>query len=192
MLRSDIINYLIKKYNLNMYLEIGIGDGSNFNLIECDDKSSVDPFFDSLNGQNELNPPTYRMTSNEYFEKHNKKYDLIFVDGLHTSEQTLLDIQNSLKCINENGFVLAHDTLPLNEYDTRLEYNGTCWKAIAFLRCNSDNLIIQTINTDHGVSIIKFGKSEKYNFKYDDIDFNYYHNNKKQLLNIIDKNLELI
>lgn len=31
--RTSIINHLISKYNLSSYLEIGVRDGSNFNII---------------------------------------------------------------------------------------------------------------------------------------------------------------
>lgn len=31
--RTSIINHLITKYNLSSYLEIGVRDGSNFNII---------------------------------------------------------------------------------------------------------------------------------------------------------------
>lgn len=44
MLRSDIINYFIKKRNFQSYLEIGTRDKShNFNLIECKEKFCIDP-----------------------------------------------------------------------------------------------------------------------------------------------------
>ncbi len=54
----------------------------------------------------------YEMTSNEFFalEKiQNKKYDVIFIDGLHETTQVDIDIQNSLKHLNEGGFILLHD-----------------------------------------------------------------------------------
>ena len=41
--RSSIINHLISKFNLKSYLEIGVRDGRNFNIIKCPHKEAVDP-----------------------------------------------------------------------------------------------------------------------------------------------------
>ena len=185
MIRSDIINFLIKKYKLKTYLEIGIGDGGNFKKIECENKVSVDPFFDNFNGQNEENPPTFRMTSDEFFKSNTEKFDLIFVDGLHTYEQTLIDIQNSLIFLNDGGFVLAHDTLPLNFYNTRLEYNGECWKSIVYFRCSDSTVSIKTVDTDHGVTVIKKEPSELYIQNFETVNFDSYLSDKVNLMNLI-------
>jgi hypothetical protein len=49
------------------------------------------------------------MTSNEYFENNNKKFDLIYVDGDHNSEQVSLDIKNSWKILNKGGYLILDD-----------------------------------------------------------------------------------
>lgn len=189
MFRTDIINYLIKKYNYKSYLEIGIGDGKNFTNIECQEKESVDPnpeCFQIL--------PTFKITSDEFFKKNTKTYDIIFVDGLHTFEQTYIDIKNSLNFLNKNGVVLAHDTLPPTEYHQRdpefykigEEWNGTCWKAIAKLRTEENNISINTINTDWGVTIIKNGTNIRFiPEKNTNIDYEFYSQNKVKLMNVI-------
>lgn len=190
--RKDIINLLIKKYNLKKYLEIGIGDGYNFKSIICDFKTNVDPFLDNRSGQSDTFPPINRMTSDDFFRISDDKFDIVFVDGLHTFDQTLLDINNSLNCLNDGGFVIAHDMLPPSEWHQRDsneleggEWNGTCWKAVAYLRTTNPNLDIKTIDTDWGVSIIRKEKSEIFNKLLHEIDYNFYSENKNELMNVI-------
>ena len=43
------------------------------------------------------------MTSNDFFLNNSKKYDLIFVDGDHSSTQVKIDINNSWKILNKVG-----------------------------------------------------------------------------------------
>jgi hypothetical protein len=187
--RTEIINFLITKYNYKSYLEIGLGDGGNFTEINCEEKVSVDPHPECYT----LNP-TFKITSDKFFEINKQKFDIIFVDGLHVFEQTYIDIKNSLKYLNENGIILAHDTLPPSEYHQRdpdkykigEAWNGTCWKAIAKLRIEEENLRINTIDTDWGVSLIAFGKNIKFNIeKNTKLDYLFFSENKFNLMNII-------
>ena len=44
-----------------------------------------------------------KITSDDFFKQNKKKYDCIFIDGLHTYKQVKNDILNSIKfmiCIN--------------------------------------------------------------------------------------------
>ena len=49
------------------------------------------------------------MTSNEFFMTNSKKYDLIFVDGDHSSNQVKIDINNSWKILNKGGYLILDD-----------------------------------------------------------------------------------
>ena len=119
MKRYDLINALIKKHKYKKYLEIGVRDNFCFNKIKIKDKSGVDPMKDDweiekgkMTGWDSSKVPVkYRITSDEYFEKYNHKYDIIFIDGLHENEQVYRDINNSLKCLNSGGTIIMHDVL---------------------------------------------------------------------------------
>jgi len=94
----------------------------------------------------------------------NKKFDLIFIDGMHTEEYVDRDIINSLKHLNPGGMVCLHDTVvyrrnsqvELNEYNNELvEWNGTTWKSITKLQYQ--NLEFYTIdNGDFGLTCILY------------------------------------
>ena len=51
----------------------------------------------------------YKMTSNEFFEKNNKYFDLIFVDGDHSSNQVKVDLINSWNILKSGGYLILDD-----------------------------------------------------------------------------------
>jgi SAM-dependent methyltransferase len=104
--RTDLLNHIAEKYNLQNYLEIGLQVAAlNFDKIKCPYKISVDP--------NPNAKADFVCTSDEYFEDFPKtKFDLIFIDGLHTAEQVKKDFENALKILSPNGFIVLHDTNP--------------------------------------------------------------------------------
>jgi len=158
MLRTDIINYLIERYNYNSYLEIGVQfPHSNYDKIEIKNKTGVEPFpITDL-----LNKGIVELTSDMFFKslEADVKYDIIFIDGLHTREQCLADILNSLKHLSTNGTILVHDCLPTAEYQTSIEDNGKewtgdVWKSIVDIKAK-DGLDVSTIDTDWGIGCIR-------------------------------------
>lgn len=186
MKRTDIINYLIQKYEYSSYLEVGTQDpSSNFDKILIKNKVSIDPF--------PRGPVTFVGTSDEYFESidDDVKFDIIFIDGLHHSEQVLKDIENSINHLSNNGVIVCHDCLPSTEYmqlrnDHGGEWTGDVWKAIAYLRVNSNDLNIKVVDTDYGCGIIKPGTNNRYIPKSDDfLTYAYYDTHKIEMLNVI-------
>lgn len=41
-----------------------------------------------------------------------EKFDIVYIDGMHTYEQVLKDINNYIKIINPGGFISGHDYTP--------------------------------------------------------------------------------
>ncbi|MFC6098047.1 class I SAM-dependent methyltransferase [Flavobacterium qiangtangense] len=174
-LRSDVINFLLSKRNFSetTYLEIGVRDPKdNFNKIKAAVKYSVDPGIEF-----KKNPVSFPFTSDSFFEKLSKneildeniKFDIIFVDGLHLAEQVEKDIQNSLKFIKDDGFVVLHDCNPPTEYNAREDYysrihkimgywNGTTWKAFFKYR-KEKSLHSCCVDTDWGIGILSKGSA---------------------------------
>ena len=183
--RWDLIKYLINKYNYIDYLEIGCDQDQLFSKVDIQNKVGVDP----VSGGN------LRKTSDEFFKANNKKFDLVFIDGLHTYEQVKKDIINSLDCLKENGVVLVHDCMPdcmskqaVPRY--RMTWNGDVWKAIVDLRHNGD-LNIFTCEIDQGIGIIKKEKNTsilKVDKKIKDLKFKDYYENYNKYLRVININ----
>ena len=51
----------------------------------------------------------HKMTSNEFFKKNYKYYDLIYVDGDHSSDQVKIDLINSWNALKNGGFLVLDD-----------------------------------------------------------------------------------
>mgnify|MGYP003674112686 CR=1 FL=1 len=184
--RNVIINNLIQKNNYKTYLEIGLDDGRNFNSIKIDKKVSVDPAI----GEYVHAKPTHKMTSDEFFKNNKDKFDIIFIDGLHESDQVYKDIKNSLSILNPGGVIVCHDMLPPTENHQIVprmqgQWNGDCWKAWVKVKSEFDDLLMYVIDSDWGVGIIqnKLGESKiKVN---EELTFENFIKNKKYWLNLI-------
>ena len=180
--RSVIIQNIINDKKYKDYLEIGCDRDENFSKIKIENKTGVDP----------LQGGTLRMTSDNFFIKNNKNFDLIFLDGLHTYEQTIKDIDNSLKILNKDGVIIIHDCLPKkiwNQIVPRIygHWNGDVWKAIVHSRTYS-SADTYTCIADHGLGIIFKRKNRnqldlKKNFK--NLKFSDYYENHKEFMNLI-------
>lgn len=182
MKRFDIINHLIKKYNYKTYLEIGTQFGDCFSKIEIGDKVCVDP-------EKRYDELTHEMTSDEFFSKNTKTFDIVFVDGLHLEEQSTKDIHNSLKCLNAGGSIVVHDCLPHCEEFIKVCWNGTVFRSIIDLRYNNPELNLHVVDTDCGCGVITKMPPLQTVYSKVPIDlaktYYYYETNKQELMNVI-------
>ena len=180
--RWDLIEYLIKKNNYTNYLEIGCDQNQLFSKVIIDNKIGVDP----VSGGN------IRKTSDDFFKVNNDKFDIVFIDGLHTYEQVKKDILNSVNCLNVNGIILVHDCMPdslgkqaVPRY--KMQWNGDVWKAIVDLRQKED-LDIYTCEMDQGIGIISKKKNSSLlslNKPIHKIKFKDYFDNYKEYMRVI-------
>lgn len=188
MQRFDIINSFIQKNGYKSYLEIGVSNGLNFNKIKIQSKQSVDPAL----GMYKDSHPTYKMTSDEFFEKHpDKKFDIIFIDGLHHSEQVDKDIDNSLKSLNDGGVIVLHDCNPTTKEiqliprETSI-WLGDVWKSfVTFKENNKSNYQCYVIDTDFGCGVIQNGKTGVSINLPDELTYEWLDKNRKEALNLI-------
>lgn len=188
--RTDIINILIDKYNLKSYLEIGVDNPEvNFDKIKIQYKHSVDPY--------PKGPCTFIMTSDEFFKNIiNQKYDIIFIDGLHTLKQSYNDIINSIKYLNDNGFIIVHDCNPMLENFTipYQQYMGGAWTGDvykAFIKIKSELLDWScfVIDEDWGCGIItKLPILKNNSIDIKNLDWNKFSKNRNKLLQLISFN----
>ena len=75
----------------------------DFSVIEKNFDSNISTF----ETNNRLKK--FKMNSNEFFLINSKKYDLIFVDGDHSSDQVKIDIENSWNVLNKGGYLILDD-----------------------------------------------------------------------------------
>jgi len=185
------------------YLEIGVCTGESFIPMRAKRKWGVDPgyiiswkrrlkyavfSFLSLKTEN-----LYRMTSDDFFEQKKEMLSSLgvhvcFVDGLHTYEQALQDVLNTLKHLKPGGIILMHDCNPATEMmalpaasieavskEDIPEWNGAwsgdVWKAVVHLRSLHNNLNVFTLACDTGIAVVTRGNPDtRLNYSKADID----------------------
>lgn len=235
--KTIIIQEIVKKLKAKTYLEIGVFKGENFLQIRTPIRIAIDPcliitktqkliealknkyFFirnRSSLGSFSIFDKYYEMTSNRFFKTktdllEKNRLDVVLVDGSHSFEQSYIDVLNSLKYLNDNGFIVMHDCNPTSELMAYpVEYienedsfekarkkigienikywSGDVWKSIVALKATRDDLSITVLNCDFGVGIIRKGKNKnKIDVTYDEIknlDYNYLDKNRKAVLTL--------
>ena len=200
--RIEIINLISRNFECGRYLEIGLRNPEEcFNLVECEDKDSVDPGFETS-----LNLAKYKYTSDSFFllldsgsldKPADYKWDIIFIDGLHTADQVERDILNSINHLSEKGTIVLHDCNPPTEDHARAEYynfntpaggiwNGTVWKSVYKFRSLRPDLHICVADCDWGVGLIRRGNQKLSEFNNPYYEYSVFSQNRKEHLNLID------
>ena len=173
--RFDFINACIEARGLREYLEIGVNNPVTcFDLIQTSTKWSVDPGLEYA-----PNPVDFPFTSDDFFKRlvrdelhcdrlplpSDKKFDCIFIDGLHQAEQVERDIHNALRHIRPGGVIVLHDCLPPNEHCavntfprshhavTSNFWPGSTWRAFErYVREGTYRAFV--VDTDVGLGVI--------------------------------------
>jgi SAM-dependent methyltransferase len=185
--RTTIIQHLINTFKFKTYLEIGVEKGDNFFQIKAPVKIGVDPNFEFDHSKFNFRKDIllYEATSDDFFSNipkvvEREGLDIVFIDGLHTYEQSLRDVQNSLNFLNEKGIIVLHDCYPENKTEASPTYEeakknsdfngswrGEVYKTIINLRNRSD-LFVCTIDCDCGIGVVFKGNPEKaFNYNMD-------------------------
>ena len=179
--RTEIINYIIKKYNLKSYCELGTQVRSiNFDKIECEDKFCVD-----------IDPNAkadFTGSTDNFFKQLNRVYDCYFIDASHVYEDVQRDFENALKVLSPNGWIVLHDCCPEKEEHTivprpteRGHWNGDVYKFACKLSVNKN---YWTVNEDNGCGVYRNDGNYKIHNK-ENWSWSEFQQNKKTLLNLI-------
>jgi Methyltransferase domain len=186
MLRTEVIQTIIDHKNARTYLEIGVEQGTNFFPIKVISKTAVDPSFTFSSetkaewiAKNNCNVTANfnETTSDNFFASKERvdRFDVVFIDGLHTHEQSLQDVLNALDNLQENGVIVMHDCKPPNipaacptkslteamtMPDWSGEWCGDVWKTILYLRSNRPDLRVFVLDCDYGLGIVTKGASD--------------------------------
>jgi hypothetical protein len=150
--RIELINYLLDKRNVSRYLEISMRDQiAEFRYVQSNYKKLV-------------SPQTYQA----FFQNNTEKFDIIFIDGLHTEEQVLKDLHHAFACLATNGMIILHDCMPpdawhqrnFSEYKEGENWNGDVWKVALRIFNNSDHKCT-LLDLDWGCGIIDTAGSQQ-------------------------------
>jgi hypothetical protein len=113
---TERLNALAKINDAQTYLEIGVATGATFRRVQVPYKVAVDPHF-GFDAREYSNALTifHQVTSDIFFSQlapNYKPFDLIYLDGLHTFEQTFRDFCASLRHSHSRTIWLLDDTHP--------------------------------------------------------------------------------
>src|SRR5437867_1023406 len=99
MTRHETLARLLALYEAPSYLEIGVNRGETFRTVEAARKVGVDPnfLFDTAAEAVPRRVTFHPVSSDRYFAGPHggDRFNVIFLDGLHTFEQTLRDLLNA-------------------------------------------------------------------------------------------------
>jgi hypothetical protein len=180
--RSEVISQFLNLNKESSYLEIGVNQGVTFNAIEANRKVAVDPqfMFDTLAYTIPDKVEFFEVCSDEYFalaQAEDVKFDVIYLDGLHTFEQTLRDLLNAFSVIKPHGVVILDDVIP-NSFDASLSdvdeafvirslaaqigavwhfdgsWMGDVYKVVFFLKSFMQQYSYATVLENHGQTVI--------------------------------------
>ncbi len=170
--RHEIIQDLINEHRYKSYLEIGLGDAKGFKKIECEKNFGIDPDLSLVRDKENV----FAITSDDFFEGDDSKWDCIFIDGLHHSEQVEKDIVNAYSRLNKGGVILIHDCNPPNKQCTLIpriqkEWCGDVFRAVVgFWQLYRDKINTSLLPDPYGLFCIwktgKYKVSEGFNDEY--------------------------
>ena len=184
--RRKLIPYLAKKTKAKTYLEIGVRGGKTFYPVKVRKKIAVDPDFrikaDYKKQQiwrywPNLLAKLFACTSDQFFANHADQVltkgglDLAFIDGLHTAEQTYIDVVNTMPYMADDGIIVVHDVSPKSAaaaypaasidevkkikppgFDGM--WSGDVWKIMPRLRATYPDHCMFVIDHDSGIGLI--------------------------------------
>lgn len=176
--RWEVVQALLDLFDTPRYLEIGVSKGTTFHSLHAALQVAVDPQFRfdwreeqaKRAGQAEY----HQITSDVYFGSvidPDQLFDVIYLDGLHTFEQTLRDLTNALAFLAPRGVILIDDVKP-NSYHASLpelegfaavrkyvNHPGKAWmgdvyKLVWFIDTFYQCLSYATVANNHGQAVV--------------------------------------
>jgi predicted O-methyltransferase YrrM len=165
------INRLAALRGARRYLEVGVARGQTFLNVEIELKHGVDPAFrfDTRPLESER-VRFFAMTSDRFFTEaapRDMRYDIIFLDGLHTFEQTFRDFCASMPHAHADTVWIIDDVFPSDVFSAlpsqqdALAYRkqhgltGTLWhgdvfKCVFAINDFFPNFSFRTLRRTHG------------------------------------------
>jgi hypothetical protein len=120
-LQPQVLQEILSLYKKPRYLEIGVSEGETFHALKAKKKVAVDPRFKfDLDKAAHANPEAayHQVTSDAYFVQldEDELFDVIYIDGLHTFDQTLRDFTSALAHLDTGGIIVIDDVRPNSHF----------------------------------------------------------------------------
>lgn len=175
--RPDVVQGILDLYDRPAYLEVGVNAGETFHALRARHKVAVDPtFLFDVDAARRADPDAdyHEVPSDEYFGSiiaPGTFFDVIYLDGLHTFEQTLRDLVNALDHLTPKGVVVIDDVRPpsylaslpdrANYFEVRnvvrvtdKSWMGDVYRLVWFIDTFFQGLTYRTVANNHGQSVV--------------------------------------
>lgn len=201
---SKRINSISRLFGFKRYLEIGVQRGDTFFNVDMPHKTAVDPNFQfNIEEHQSQTIRFFPIPSDTFFqdfarERQNSPYrengeelftfDIIFIDGLHTFEQSYRDFINSIQYSHEKTVWILDDTVPSDPWScipdmkkshlyrrmaniADLPWHGDVFKTVFAIHDNHPDFCYATQMNDGNPQTILWKTPEQYREKiFKDID----------------------
>jgi hypothetical protein len=155
---TSFISFLADWISPENYLELGVRSGHNFKIISSKSTRSTAVDLESISFDLPVNAKSYLGSTDDFFNSLDSsvKFDLIFIDADHSHEQSLKDFMNSQRFLIEDGFIILHDTYPINEEFLDPNLCNDCYKTPLWIKQNlSHNFEVLTLPFHPGLTLVK-------------------------------------
>lgn len=140
-MNNSIIN-LIPNIKNKSYLELGVGNGRNFDGVLAVDKTSVD-----VNGL-----ATFTGTTDEFFASTVREWDIIFIDANHDYNFVLRDFNNSVARCKE--WIAIHDLIPPSEKYAVPRFCGDGFRLLYYILTQT-GFAIYPMSNNFGFTLVR-------------------------------------
>lgn len=176
MLRSTIVQSFLDFYESPNYLEVGVASGATFHALKAGRKTAVDPRFkfDYKKAAETDGNSYFQVNSDTYFGEiadEKERFDVVFLDGLHTFEQTLRDLINTLSYVHQKSIIIIDDVMPVSYLsaidtlekhieirkitrDPSAQWMGDVYRLVYFIETFIQQYEYSTISDLHGVLVM--------------------------------------
>lgn len=175
--RSEVLRPILALFKAPRYLEIGVRAGETFFALSAVHKVAVDPNFEfdvEAARAREPHSQFFEAASDRFFGEliePDAKFDVIYIDGLHTFEQTLRDFCNSVCVLADRGVIVIDDVVP-NSYASSLpnllasvrlkealgdpdrSWMGDVYRLVFFIDTFFQQLDFATVIENHGQLVV--------------------------------------
>lgn len=133
-----ILKEIIRLFDINTYMELGVRKGYTFNSVAPLVKKAIAVDIGDMKGIIELpNVQKIQMYTDDLAFKWNEPIDLLFIDADHRKEQVIKDFDNFSKFVREGtGIIAMHDTHPIDKRLLSDDNCSTAWQAAWEIRRN--------------------------------------------------------
>ena len=124
---EELINAVAPLVGAKSCLVLGLETNEVFSSIAVDRKTACAPKFTP---DPAIGADIRQMTCDEFFDLAARSaqpdvFDLVFIDGVHTFQQSLRDVLRSMEHVSEKGLIILDDAVP-SDYFASLERADDC------------------------------------------------------------------